>query len=795
MPAQSPVIHALTPHSTEVEQYGKFEVTLDLTAAYSNPYDYDDIRVSALFTAPDGRQKRVDGFFLQEYAFTDQEAGSIAAVGSGVFRVRFSPDQPGTWHYSISCENAAGAADFPPQVFLCKPLSGAVNRGFVRSDDSHYLHFDNGEQYIPVGENIGWQNGNPYLSYQRWLGKLLDNGGNFFRIWQCHWGLGIEWRNNGYPGLRRYKQDNAFFLDWLFDFCAGRGIYAMLCLQHHGQVSTQVNPNWSESPYNAANGGMCEHTWDFFTDGQARAHVRNRLRYVVARWGYARSIMAWELFNEVDWTDQYAQRKAGVAAWHLEMAAYLKQIDPYGHLVTTSFARDEYDPVVWASPDIDLTQTHYYVDAANIERPLRRGLQAYLDIFGKPTLNGEFGIGASGAGLSTLDPTGIHIHNGLWGSLLSGGLGSAMSWWWDTYIDPKDLYYHFAPLSAFAGIIPFRERDYKPASASVRGAPADLSLTPGGDWGVLADTAITIGPSGELLPSGATLGVFLYGAQWNTQYRRPPVFFVQFTEAGQFRVITGSAAGQDPKIAIWIDGVKVLEQNAQANTTYAVDVTTGPHAIRVDNTGTDWITISEYVFTGLGSAVDAFVLSSDDRREAAGWVLNNRYNHKYIKANGIPPVASGAVLAIPGVPDGNYQVRWYDCLNGTLAGTAGATAAADTLLLFLPNLQWDLAFIVDKQPLSAGETVSSSLPFEVYPNPFSGGDLHFSCTLDGSSSLTVSLLDAAGREVCGLYRALLPGGAHRLQLEISPSLPAGLYWVKTEAGERIGSRALAVVRP
>ncbi|TAE43604.1 MAG: hypothetical protein EAZ89_22010, partial [Bacteroidetes bacterium] len=323
-------------------------------------------------------------------------------------------------------------------------MSSPHNKGFARTGATRYLRTDHEDQLILIGENMCWQNTNAYLDYKKWIDKLSGAGGNYFRLWHAHWGLGIEWKNNvsQYQGLRRYQQEKARYQDWLFDYAAEKGVYLMLTLQHHGQVSTQVNPNWSESPYNAANGGPCAQTWDFFTDSAAKAHTRNRYRYIVARWGYSRAILCWELFNEAEWTDAYDLHDADVMLWHAEMAAYLKSIDPYQHLVTTSFADEKNDPLVWGNTDIDFTQTHYYINSPNLERVLAGGARRYLSDYAKPTLNGEFGIGASST-LPQIDPDGIHIHNGLWAPVFSGGMGTGMSWWWDIYIEVKNLYTHF----------------------------------------------------------------------------------------------------------------------------------------------------------------------------------------------------------------------------------------------------------------------------------------------------------------------------------------------------------------
>ncbi|MCB0534317.1 MAG: DUF5060 domain-containing protein [Lewinellaceae bacterium] len=788
--AQAPAITTALPNATTIEQWGKFELKLSVTATWSNPYDYDEIRVSALFTAPSGQTQQVDGFFMQEYNLNTQ-TGGLSPIGTGSFFVRFSPDQTGTWKYTLSCTNPSGTGTFPEQSFT---VTAPTSHGFIHNTQTNYLQFDDGNQFIPVGENIGWQNGNPYLDYKKWADKLANNGGNFFRLWQCSWGLGIEWRNgdNGYSGLRRYKQSNAFYLDWLFDYCAQRGLYVMLCLHHHGQVSSQVNPNWGESPYNTANGGPCANTWDFFTHPAAQNHTKNRLRYVLARWGYARSIMAWELFNEVDWTDEFAQRKDAVAAWHSEMSAFLKNNDPYQHLVTTSFAQDFYDPQTWQQPYIDLTQTHYYINTSNMERVLANGLRKYLNDFDKPTLTGEFGLNTSGTNLSVADPDGIHLHNSLWASLFGGGAGAGLSWWWDNYIEPKNLYYHFAPVSAVADVIPFNAANLKPTAATVAGVPADLHLTPTlQSWGALADTLFNIGTDGSVSPADAALSSFLYGAQWNTQYRRPPVFKVDYPQSGQFLIKTAGDAGQNPKIAIWLDGVKVLEQNAQTNQTYAINVPAGQHTIRVDNTGTDWILIAGYILSNLGSAVDAYVLKSETNDRVAGWSLNNRYNHDYIKTNGVPPTATGASLLVPGIQNGSYTVRYFNCLTGTPLSTETASASGGTLVLPLPDMGWDVAFLAEQDVVGTHE-IAHALPVGVYPNPATSGPLTVTFQLEKPGTVTIELFDQTGRQLAGLFSSQRAVGDQAIQTVLPAGLPGGVYWLSVTTGNRVGATMVVV---
>lgn len=795
--AQAPVIQAVTPQSATVEQYGKFEARLSMTAAFANPYDYDEGRVTAIFTAPSGEQTTVEGFYMEDFEIV-ASTGALTTLPTKGFRIRFSPQKPGQWSYSVSCTNASGTGSFPTQTFNCTPAAAAKNQGFVQAGQGNFLKFETGGQYIPVGENMAWQQSNPYLDYKKWVGKMADNGGNFLRLWLCHWGLGMEWKNNssGFSGLKKYKQSSAFYLDWLFDYCAERGVYVMFCLNHHGQVSSQVNPNWSESPYNAVNGGPCANTWDFFSNAQAKSLMKNRLRYTLARWGSQRSIMTWELFNEVNWTDNYEQQKPAVAAWHAEMAAFLKQRDYAARPVSTSCGSPESeDPAVWNNPDIDYSQRHYYFDSPNLEAVLAAGLRENLDLYDKPALIGEFGLNAANISLNALDPKGIHLHNNLWGPLFGGGLGTGMTWWWDSYIEPQNLYPHFAGVSAVAQQVAFREKNFRPAAgASVSGGAAgELKLNPSLGWAGLGDTLIQVGSDGTVLPNNYKLGQFLYGSQWNTQYRRPPSFKVNMPQAGQFKVLIGSQLGNSPNLTMWLDGAKVVNTVPAINQTYTVNVPAGQHTLRVDNLGTDWATIAGYTLTGIGSALDAYVLKSADNTRLAAWILNSNYNHVFVKANGSPDAISGGVLAVNGMANGAYTAKWLDCHTGTLLQSNPVTVAGGSLTLAVPDLVWDVALVVDATS-SDSEAWLRSLPVSVFPNPVSDTPLSISFFLEKPENVEVELLDAGGTVVQRVFSGDLLAGEQRISAQVSGGLPAGIYWLKLTAGKYRTAKAVGVVR-
>ena len=784
-----PIIHSIQTNDSIIGQYEKFEVSLDLTASFFNPYDYDEIEVKASFISPNGQTISVDGFFMQEFSLLQN--GNLTTRGEG-FKVRFAPTQLGVWTYELSVRDKNGSSNYVIQQFRCIASTQTGNKGFVRINSTNYLSFDNGEPYIPIGENLAWQKSNAYTDYKDWIDKLSSNGANYFRLWHAHWGLGIEWKSssNGFRGLRKYNEENCWYQDWLFDYCAEKGMYVMLCLQHHGPLSTQVNPNWGANPYNKANGGMCVNPADFFKDNSALSHTKNRFRYIVARWGYARSIMAWELFNEVEWTDQYQENQVEIADWHMEMAEWIKELDPNKHLLTTSFAKEENDPIIWSLPDIDFTQTHSYINSPHIERVLHIGSLSYLEKYAKPSLNAEFGIGLSQT-LPAVDPNGIHFHNGMWGSLMGGGLGTAMSWWWDMYIDLADLYHHFSPISKVVNEIPFVAKNMQYSKPMVIGAKGDLSLIPTLGWGEMGVSSIEVQSNGDVYPQNPQLGIYLYGSQSNTLFRNPPVFSVDLPNAGSFTVKTAMLASNAPKIAIWLDGVKLLDENAMANTSYSILLPAGQHSIKVENTGLDWITIASYMFSGLGSAVDAYVLVADDKRTAAGWVLHNAYNHEKMLSNHIPDPLSGAEIIVDGFHDSTYFVKWYDCLTGALKSSQNVSAFNGQLRFPIPDLLWDFAFIVDeKPPLVSAMGKPNHWDFKVFPNPTqAGAAIKIETDEMEHTSVRIELLSMDGRLL-----SVSNWDTKQDQTYVIPKgLSAGLYYLKMSTSDKVGAKLLIII--
>ncbi|MBL7816580.1 MAG: DUF5060 domain-containing protein [Saprospiraceae bacterium] len=778
--AQTPNIGNVNVMTPNIGRFEKFEAAITINGTINNPYDYDEVLLRGIFTAPSGRKDTIEGFFMQDFDL-NTSTGSLTTSASN-FRIRFSPNEIGTWQYSFSLATGqAFTGNFSVQ--------NNNSKGFIRKNGTNYLGFDMGEQYVPVGQNLAWHNTNPYLDYKKWLEKMGAAKANFMRLWLSEWGVGLEGKigtGAGFEGLKKYKQNNAWYIDYIVEKCREQGIYIMFCQNHHGQVSTTVNPAWNDNPYNAANGGPCAQTVNFFDNETAKKLHKNRLRYVIARWGYSTQIMAWELFNEVSYTDGFLTPsvKTAVRNWHIEMAQFIRQKDPHKHLVTTSFSGEE-DPVLWQRSEIDFTQNHSYVDAANLESILAEISRNNINTFGKPTLNTEFGLNPSNISLSTIDPNGIHIHNALWGTTFSGAMGAGGTWWWDSYVELSNLYRHFTPLSNFLSKQSLKADNFKSTKAvSMDGNQiGQLSLTPGSGWGQPTSNTFTIDATGSISPSVTQLSVYLYGNQFNTQYRNPPTFNVNYTSAGTFKVKTGGSMGQSPSLAIYLDGNVALNiSSASVNQTYTINIPTGQHKIKIDNLGKDWIYISAYEFTGIAAApFNVYALKSIGNEKAVGWIHNRKYNWKDVGTSGVPAMVSDVQVSVEGMNNGLYEVSFYDCSTAEKLGMSIRADVLDNKLTFtVPPINWDLAFRAS--PIVTKTTEIATQNVKIYPNPIRQGDiLKISPNTEGVHGEYILQIYHLNGQV--LKNEKLFFGGQDLEIETT-NLPKGYYMLRMNCGKQ-----------
>jgi len=460
-----PLIVNLHGNRNHVPQFHKFELTADLWADYTNPYDPSDIDFDATFTAPSGAVSAVPGFLFQDYLRSQaldggQQVERLQPVGERSWKIRFSPAEIGTYRYAVRLKARNATAPEVEGQFECTASS---DPGFVAvsRQNTQYFEFTTGEPYFPIGHNVCWvtREGGTF-EYDRYFEKLHHARENYTRIWLCSWCLQLEGAT-----LDDYRLDDAWRIDHVLELAREKGIYINFCLDNFHDWTASDKRRFI--PYFEENGGPAASVEDFFTDPAAFEHYQRRIRYVVARWGYSTHLMAWELWNEMNYLVPESEPDY-VIGWCKRAARTIRQMDPHAHLITTSLGADVSWDKLWQSAEMDFTQYHAYLSSQSwLAKDEEHDAVGYLtgrfdklNQYGKPFLAAEWGFHGTNDHnpLNARDRFGLHLHDAIWASALGGAAGTVMPWWWDNYIDPNGLYYHYQAFSRFAAGVEWSRR-------------------------------------------------------------------------------------------------------------------------------------------------------------------------------------------------------------------------------------------------------------------------------------------------------------------------------------------------
>ncbi|NLG82889.1 MAG: hypothetical protein GX490_10315 [Bacilli bacterium] len=434
-----------------------------------NPFNYEYLNITGTFISPSGKTIILPAFWTRDYEISlDTNYKGTPSGLSGVpstnpneiqgrqvitwkgeehYRLRFLPEESGTWRLIVTVMKNGVIVQANQKIFEVN--ENAINfKGFIQIEPKHKHNFvfQNGELFIPLGQNTAWYTSSTRRTYDYdvWFSKMHENGANAARIWLATWGFSLHWGSN----YDEFRLDRAAELDRVLDLAQEYDIFILLTLINHGQFSANVNAEWSKNPWNVINGGILSKPNQFFYNKKAKDTYKSQLLYIIGRYGYSSNIIAWELWNEVDWTDDF--NTLDVRTWHREMTEFIKNNDPYNHLVSTSFKGETHS--IYTLNLLDFTNPHSYGYASqNINATLPNRIKDIWESYQKPVFYSEIGINwENGAKTTQADPTGISIHQQNWAGMMSGAVGGAMNWWWDSWVHPNDLYYRFKGASVFA---------------------------------------------------------------------------------------------------------------------------------------------------------------------------------------------------------------------------------------------------------------------------------------------------------------------------------------------------------
>jgi len=243
-----------------IPQWSRFEHTL--TSAHDYPNPLQDTTLQATFTAPSGKTHTVDGFW----------------DGDRTWRVRFAPDEIGTWHFTATCSDTenTGLHDQSGN-FTCGEPQGQTSfaqHGPLRvSDNRRYLVHADGTPFFWMADTA-W-NGPLHATPEEWDHYLKERTRQKFTAsqWMATQSvaspIGNRERQFPYSGQDNIAINPAFFhrLDARHKALNDAGFLSVIALLWAAE--------WSTPSENAANPGHVLPEDQLIRLG----------RYMVARWG------------------------------------------------------------------------------------------------------------------------------------------------------------------------------------------------------------------------------------------------------------------------------------------------------------------------------------------------------------------------------------------------------------------------------------------------------------------------------------------------------------------------------
>ena len=420
----------LIDRPTKGRQYETLRFRFAENLKFTNPFDLETNRVELHVQQPDF-SRRVLSFFYDGLNKDDVEQ----------WEARFAPKQFGLHRMTVRI-NGKAQAQFDLPVESNK---GTKQGGLNLSASLGIFEYESGEAFRGIGLNVCWA-----PDYEYYFKKMQAAGMNVTRIWMCPWNLSFEWQETG---LGRYRLESARKLDAILQLAESYGIFVILCMDFHGIAPKGLGyfkeDRWQVNPYNKINGGPCADRIELFTNEEAKIYSKRKYKYIVSRFGHSSRIAAWEFFNEAD---LMAGKAIPVNRWHIEMAEYVKSIDVHKRLVSSSSTRGYMEKMVDAfrSPALDVVMYHEYnkPDLAPYITDLH---EVAIEYYQKPVVLAEFGVDYRGADRTfKADSQHVGLHNGIWAGWFNETPIIPLSWWWDNYIDPHNLWYKYASLSRFA---------------------------------------------------------------------------------------------------------------------------------------------------------------------------------------------------------------------------------------------------------------------------------------------------------------------------------------------------------
>ncbi len=434
--------------------YKKFEVSFEIPKMYINPYDFNEIDVTAVFTSPEGEQISVPAFWYEGFMI-DTIAEKIVSNETGKWMVRFTPTIEGMWTYLLYAKDKDGNISSKPRTFEAKEAEQGT-KGFIRihpeqnnryyfdySQESFYVigfnadintfyrpsnqgfcwDWDSNSRYFPssthdsnhqMDELALYRN---YMSFKETIVKSSLAGANAMRLFNDAYYTPVEIsKEMNVPGfgkelpgfeIGKYHQGMSWMIDNIYEIAEGYGVAI-----RHTVWAGNHDINWGGRQYAVA---------------QNDDLIKRRLRYQIARWGYSTCYWATTYFNELS----DPQNLIGYSESYWEkLTNWLRNIDPYNHIVS-----DNITPYLGnvTAGGIDDYAPHFY------DKEIKKCSNWQEDI-SKPMIYEEFGAHGQMCTLPLDADSNADFPRMTFFQALVGNRSGGLTWWTKPYYGYLDLY-------------------------------------------------------------------------------------------------------------------------------------------------------------------------------------------------------------------------------------------------------------------------------------------------------------------------------------------------------------------
>lgn len=337
-----------------LKQYHKITITFNGLNLNEAPETYLNYRMSVTFTSPNKESYIVPGYFA-----ADGNASETSATSGNKWRVHFTPNQIGVWHYKVSFKTGENIAvnthvnsgketsihGASGQITISKTDKTGSDfraKGKLQYVNKDFAQFDNGSYYFEVGTDspetfleyndfdatvarhdfsevaANYALGDP--SWQNNKGKAIIGAVNYLanQGMNVHYFLTMNITGDGknaypFPNTTDYTTYDVSKLDqWqiVFDHMYNKGIVAEFVL------SETENSNWFEDQ---------EQTERTNFSNSRKLYYRE----MVARFGYLNVI--YNIGEEANWDSGDDQFTASQVE---EAASYIASLSPYNDLIS-----------------------------------------------------------------------------------------------------------------------------------------------------------------------------------------------------------------------------------------------------------------------------------------------------------------------------------------------------------------------------------------------------------------------------------------------------------------------------